>query len=405
MPPQVFMLVSRGDRGALRSRSNEVFRAFGYQQKCEDGLGFWGSESLRGYIMRNVEVKGFSEGNLDVMWRFLRVQDEFKLFRLLHSLLAENPPESVMSNLTNLLAVMLDRSDISTFGEDIVMFYIEKLWDGSDIGPIASILAVFYSRSQLARELIQSNCVPDFVFSHEEIEIFSPLWDAFAGSVTGEETSWFAQRIIALLDSNLVRVQVHVLHAFVRLLENGLNPDFLTCKLNLIQSFLYSEIVEVMSSALRLLILLNCPPVKHLEMILTLLSSGESKLCFKAINILKKFAPVFVENGARDKVVGALMDSIREGSFRVARKSLSAVLIYPLSAIEKVTVGGYLLEYSCDEVCLSLFLELISDSSDERQKLVAVIGEHESSLEDIVFGDDMRMGELAERILTFLHVD
>ena len=281
------------------------------------------------------------------------------------------------------------------------------------------INSILFNNFEDSQAILLENELPNFLMESDP-DLISPLFVPFAKAATPNKMEClyqngfidaFIERLLNLVSSKRIETSSNAMESIVYLLQN--KEDIQIDNLDFLQTELihniYSEDERCIEMALKLMVMLNLPPIGHLNMIYTFIGCRWIEISIEAINLLKHFSSI-LDQEEQNESKFLLLNMLSEQPFRIEYYSVMALLSSPFLSLLNIEEKKYVLEsliiYLNDEdlseESLKGILILFQDKKEDNLILLEIILQEFRLFEDLSWSENENTVKYANQILSMI---
>lgn len=310
------------------------------------------------------------------------------------------------------------------FTKDIIEFYSQILFEcdkETELFSLSIINSILFDNFEDSQSLLLEYELP-ILLLEEESEFISPLFVPFSKAATPENMNClyqngfieaFLKKLLNNVSSkgNSIETASNAMESTIILLQNQNDDqendfDFLQSELVL---NLYSDDDRCIVLALKLMIMLDLPPLGCFDILCTFLMSRRMEITIETINLIVKFSSI-LDQEEQNELKDAFLNMLSDQPFKIEYQCVMALLSSSFFSILNIDEKKYILEtliiYLSDdelhEESLKGIIILFQDESEENSKLIEIILREITIFEDLSWSENKNVVKFAEQILSLV---
>ncbi|KAK8842624.1 hypothetical protein M9Y10_025483 [Tritrichomonas musculus] len=376
-------------------------------------------------FIENLQKSCITDGYQKNLNKFLDIASTNDFLSVLHSIISNQQLIYIRSQaLYSLHHAMKCNSCLivnsNFFTTEVIDFYSRLLFDCDQVTElfslsiINSILFKFFEDSKI---LLFKYDLPSLLINSDPDSV-SPLFVSFSSEAMPDKMSLlfengfidhYIQKLLNLISSKSIETSSNAMESLILLLQN--NPGIKLNNLDFLQNEfihnLYSEDERCIELTLKLMVIVNLPPIGHINMIYLFVECHWTKISVEAIKLIQYFSPIFSQEDLVESK-NVFLRALSRQPFKVEYLSLMTLLSTPFLSLLNLDEKKYLLDsliiYSNDEdlceQCLKSIL-MFHEQQDQNVKkmLVDIITQEYQLFEKLSWSENENVAKLAQQIL------
>lgn len=313
-------------------------------------------------------------------------------------------------------------TDSNFFTKEVINFYSQLLFDcdiSTELFSLSIINSILFDNFNDSKTLLLENELPSFLIESDS-DLISPLFVAFSKSATHDQMEClyengfinvFFKKLLNLVSSKSIETSSNAMESIVLLLQNKdcMQIDDLSFLQSELIHNIYSEDERCIEMALKLMVMLDLPPIDHFGMIYTFVGCRWTVISLEAIKLIRHFSSSFDQEDQNESKA-LLLNMISEQPFKIEYECLTTLLssffLSLLNIEEKKHVLKSLIMYLSDEELseqsLKGILTLFGEEQADNMVLVEIIFQEFRLIENLLWSENENTAKYANQILSMI---